>query len=203
MLSKVDSDGYCLMLMEGIVDYRKDESVAINMEEKYIITKTGQLWLMKTTARWDLLGQWKDNTESWTKLSVMKESHPVETAEFVRARGISDRAAFCWWVPSTLKKRDAIISAVNMRVRKMTHKYGIEILTGVEHTKGLDRQNNNTMWMDTLAKEMYNVGAAFEVLDEGQKAPNGWKKVTGHLVWDVKMDLMRKARWVFDGAQDA
>ena len=55
------------------------------------------------------------------------------------------------------------------------------------------------MWMDALAKEMYNIGIAFKVLDEGQQAPNGWKKVTGHLVWDVKMDFMREARWVLDG----
>ena len=55
------------------------------------------------------------------------------------------------------------------------------------------------MWMDALAKEMYNVGAAFEVLDEKEQAPNRWKKVTGYLVWDVKMDFMRKTRWVLDG----
>ena len=42
MLSRVDSDGYSLMLMEGIVDYRKDESVAISMEDKYITTKNSQ-----------------------------------------------------------------------------------------------------------------------------------------------------------------
>ena len=55
------------------------------------------------------------------------------------------------------------------------------------------------MWMDALAKEMYNIGVAFEVLAEGQQAPNGWKRVTGHLVWNMKMDFMRKARWVLDG----
>ena len=55
------------------------------------------------------------------------------------------------------------------------------------------------MWMDALAKDMYNIGVAFKVLDKGQQAPNGWKKVTGHLVWDVKMDFMRKARWVVNG----
>ena len=27
----------------------------------------------------------------------------------------------------------------------------------------------------------------------------GWKKLTGHIVFDVKMDLMRKARWEIDG----
>ena len=117
----------------------------------------------------------------------MKESHPVEMAEFVMARGISDKPAFCWWVPYPLKKKDPIISAINTIVRKVTRKHGIEILTGVEHTKELDRHNDNTMWMDTLAKEMYNVGVAFEVLDEREQAPNGWKKVTGHLVCEDEL----------------
>ena len=46
--------------------------------------------------------------------------------------------------------------------------------------------------------EMYNIGVAFEILAKGQPAPRGWHKVTGHLVWDVKMDFTRKAQWVFD-----
>ena len=40
---------------------------------------------------------------------------------------------------------------------------------------------------------------AFEILDEGVHAPHGWKQVTGHLEWDVKMDFTRKTRWVLDG----
>ena len=72
----------------------------------------------------------------------------------------------------------------------MTHKYGIEIPRA---------RNGNTMWRDTLKKEMYNIRVAFEILDEGAHAPHGWKQVTGHLVWDVKMDFTRKARWVLDG----
>ena len=35
------------------------------------------------------------------------------------------------------------------------------------------------------------------------KAPAGWHLVTGHLVWDVKMDFTRKARWVLDGHKTA
>ena len=30
-------------------------------------------------------------------------------------------------------------------------------------------------------------------------APHGWSKVTGHLVWDVKMDFTHKVYWVLDG----
>ena len=40
---------------------------------------------------------------------------------------------------------------------------------------------------------------AFEILEPGQKAPPGWFKATGHIIFDVKMDFTRKARWVKDG----
>ena len=63
----------------------------------------------------------------------------------------------------------------------------------------VDRKNGNTMWRDALALEMFNVRVAFEILEEGQSAPMGWKKASGHLIWDVKMDLTRKARWVLHG----
>eukprot|EP00957_Ditylum_brightwellii_P048180 3657416-Ditylum_brightwellii.AAC.1 len=31
------------------------------------------------------------------------------------------------------------------------------------------------------------------------KIPGWWTKVTGHIIFNVKMDFMRKARWVLDG----
>ena len=43
--------------------------------------------------------------------------------------------------------------------------------------------------MDSLLKEMGALVVAFEVLEHGQKAPVGWFKSTGHIVWDVKMDF--------------
>eukprot|EP00957_Ditylum_brightwellii_P165490 12599481-Ditylum_brightwellii.AAC.1 len=46
---------------------------------------------------------------------------------------------------------------------------------------------------------MTNIGIAFEVLPDGESAPAGQSKVTGHLIWDVKMDFTLKARWVLDG----
>ena len=35
----------------------------------------------------------------------MKESYPVEVAEYARARGIDKEPAFEWWVSHTMKKR--------------------------------------------------------------------------------------------------
>ena len=199
MLTQVDSDGFSLSLMEGIIDYKHDDSVAIPKTDKYITTARGQRRLRKTTVGWKLLVTWRDQSESWVKLSELKESHPMETAEFAKSRGIDDESAFSWWVPHILKKRNAIISAMKMRIRKTTHKYGIEIPTSVDHAMEIDRKNGNTMWKDALALEMFNVRVTFEILEEGQAAPPGWKKASGHLIWDIKMDFTRKARWVLDG----
>ena len=199
MLTQVDSDGYSLSLMDSIIDHQRDPSQAIPMEEKYIMTKSGQKRLRKATKGWKLLIKWKDKSKAWINLVDMKEVDPVETAEYARARGISNEPAFAWWVPYTLRKREIILAAVKNRIQKTTHKYGIEIPRDVEHAHEIDSRNGNTMWRDALKKQMYNVGVAFEILDEGAHAPHGWKRVTGHLVWDVKMDFTRKARWVLDG----
>jgi hypothetical protein len=129
----------------------------------------------------------------------MKESHPVEVAEFAKARSIADEPTFVWWVPYTLRKRDVILSKLKARICKTTHKYCIEVPTSIEHVYELDREYGNTLWQDALALEMTEIGVAFEVLPEGKIAPPKWKKVSGHLVWNLKMDFTRKARWLLDG----
>jgi hypothetical protein len=124
--------------------------------------------MRETTVGWSLLVKWADGTESWIPLKDLKESHPIETAEFAKAQSIADEPAFAWWVPYTLRKRDIILSKINARIRKTTHKYGIEIPPSVEHAYEIDRANSNT-----LAKEMTEVRVAFEVLEEEMKAPIG------------------------------
>jgi hypothetical protein len=53
MLTQVDSDGFTLTLMEGIVDYRKDEETAVSKQDMYVVTRRGQKRLRKTTTGWD------------------------------------------------------------------------------------------------------------------------------------------------------
>ena len=199
MLSQVDDEGFSTTMMEGIIDHKKDEAVAISKSDAYLTTHTGQRRRQKTTQGWKLLVKWKDGSETWIPLKDLKESHPVEVAEFSKARGIDDEPAFAWWVPYTLRKRDIILAAVKQRVRKTTRKYGIEIPRSVEHAIEIDRKNEDTYWQDAIALEMVNIGVAFEVLEDQKQVPNGWHKVTGHIIFDVKMDFTRKARWVLDG----
>ena len=119
--------------MDSIVDHGKDPSEAIPVEDKYITTKSRQKRLHKTMNGWEVLIKWKDKSKAWIKVVDMKEAHPVETAEFAKARGISNKPAFAWWVPYTCQKREVILAAVKNWIWKTMHKYGVEIPRDVEH----------------------------------------------------------------------
>ena len=102
-------------------------------------------------------------------------------------------------MPYVLQKRDRIISAVKARIKEATHKYGIEVPMTLEDAKRINAKNNNNYWQAAIDKETKNVAVAFEILKQGESAPIGWSKSSGHIIFDVKMDFTRTARWVKDG----
>jgi hypothetical protein len=190
-----DADGFSSSMLYQIIDH-KSSGEAVKLEDKYITTRTGTRRLRETTVGWSFLIQWGDESTQWVDLKVLKESNPVQGGEYVISRGIQNEPAFAWWVPYAMQKRDVIVSAVKSRVKKTTHKYGVEMPSPgtnvVQNAIDLDRRNGTTLWMDSLAKEMGNLMIAFKILDPGQKAPPGWFKATGHIIFDVKMDFTRK-----------
>ena len=80
-----------------------------------------------------------------------------------------------------------------------THKFGIEIPRSVEHAYRLDERNGNTYWRDAIKKEMTNVIVAFDILEDDENLPVHFKQLGVHLIFDVEMDMTRKARLVADG----
>ena len=83
----------------------------------------------KTTKGWYLLCLWKDGSTMWSPLKDLKESNPVDIAEYVVGNGISEESAFAWWVLYTLKKIDHIIAKVKARFLEKSHKFGVEVPT--------------------------------------------------------------------------
>ena len=74
-----------------------------------------------------------------------------------------DETAFAWWFPFTLKKKDNIISKVKSQIKKVTHKYGLEVPRNVTHAYELNNKNNNTLWAGDINKKTANVRVAFYV----------------------------------------
>jgi hypothetical protein len=132
-----DADSYSSSLPYEIVDH-KSSGEATKTADKYLLTKTGTKRMRQTNQGWKFLVQWANGTRQWIDLKILKESNPVQVAEYVTARNIADESAFAWWVPYVLRKRDVIVSAVTTRVRKTSHKYGIELPTSVKHAIEID-----------------------------------------------------------------
>ena len=59
----------------------------------------------------------------------------------------------------------------------------------------IDEETGTTFWRDAIAKEMKNVMTAFEFRND-DKMPIGHKKIDCHMIFDIKIDLTRKARLV-------
>ena len=198
MYAQIDADGRHSLLMDSIIDHRCNEH-AVTHDNMYVVTKRGNKQLRKTTIGWELKVLWKDGSTDWISLKDLKESNPVNIAEYAVAHKIDKEPAFLWWVPYTLRKRDVIVAAINARVTKATHKYGIRVPQSVKEALAIDKENGNTLWQDAIAKEMSNVMVAFDILEENQNLPPGYTKASGHIIFEVKMDFRRKARYVKDG----
>ena len=197
ILSQVDEDGFSLALLDEVIGHRTNGH-AIPKEEKYINTKRGRK-LRKSTVGWEMNVLWRDGSTSWIPLKELKESNPVEIAEYAVANGIQDESAFVWWVPYTLKKRDVIIAAVNKRVRQTNYKYGHRVPRTVKEALQLDKINGNNRWRKAIDKEMGNVLVAFNILENDERLPVNYTKASVHLIFDVKMTGEYKARLVKDG----
>ena len=92
----------------------------------------------------------------------MKESYPVEVAEYAEAVGISDEPAFSWLTAHVLKKRQRIIVTVSKIYHKLTHIFGIRVPKTVEEALALDKENWNNLWWKATQKDMGVVKMAFK-----------------------------------------
>jgi hypothetical protein len=127
------------------------------MANKYFLTSSGTKRMRQTTQGWKFLVEWSNGLRQWINLKLLKESNPVQVGEYATFRNIAEEPAFAWWVSYVLRKRDAIVRAVNSCIHLISQKYGIELPNSVKHTIDIDCKNKNTFWQDALKKE----GATF------------------------------------------
>ena len=205
MFSQVDSEGHHYQLLKEISDHRSTNE-ALKISEGYYTRKGGDKVPKKTTRGWELLVEWKDGSSQWIPLKDLKVSNPIELAEYSVANKIDKEPAFNWWVKEVLRRRNRIISKVKAKYWRTTHKFGIRVPKTVEQAMKMDEENQNTLWYDSIQKEMKNVRVAFNVEeditpDQARKTWNGYQEIKCHIIFDIKMDgkFTRKARFVAGG----
>ncbi len=94
---------------------------------------------------------------------------------------------------------DTYYQGYKTRYEKRTHKYGIHTPKSVEEAYAIDQENGNDLQHQAILKEMKDNAQAFHFLDPGESIPVGSQWVPFHMIFDVKVDLTRKARFVAGG----
>ena len=200
MFATVDEEGHRHLLLDSIIDTRKSAE-AVDKADAFIQSSNGTRRRRETTKGWEVLIQWKDGTTTWSKLKDVKDSYPIQLAEYAIQNHIDDEPAFAWWTSYVLKKKSRIISKVKSKYWERTHKYGIRIPKNVKEAIEIDKANENTLWWTALMQEMKNVRPAFEVHEGDASKLVGYQKIKCHVIWDVKLgeNFRRKARLVAGG----
>jgi hypothetical protein len=184
--------------MSAFVDHKKDGH-AVEIADGFVQNGSNRHKRI-TTKGWKLCVEWKDGPTTWERLADLKESYPIEVAEYAVARDLTEEPAFAWWVTSVLRKRNRIIAAVKRTYHKQNHKFGIKVPRDWDEAVKLDGENGNSLWQDAVRKDMTNVKVAFKVLDDGETVPPCSQEINCRHIFDIKMeDFRRKARLVAGG----
>jgi Reverse transcriptase (RNA-dependent DNA polymerase) len=168
---QVDDEGRQFILIDLIKDHQKD-ATAFPRGNMYV-QHAGNNRQMRRTMK--LLVQWKDGTTTCVTLKDFKESNPVEVAQYAVDNKIESEPAFAWWVRDLIWQKDWMIA--------------LEI----------DRATGTDLWRRAIEKELLNVKPAFQIVEEDVKVPVGYQFIKCHMIFDVKMDFSRKARFVATG----
>ena len=184
LLNKATEDGYHLWTFKEILDHRFRK-------------KNGKTFI-EVKVLWDI------NEESWEELNKMKADDPVTVSKYAEAKGLMDKP-YWKWTRRYLKNKKKFLRLCRQvfLARKRTgpiYKFGVQVPRNTKEALLFDKQNNNTLWKEAIAKEMSKI-TEFQVFKTPQdgKPPPGYKKIPCHMIYDVKFDGRRKARFVAGG----
>ena len=208
IFAQCDDAGRRQAILDEIIDHKRDGR-ALRVDNGYVTTKRGRRVPKNTTKGWKILCQWKDGSSDWVDLKYVKGSNPIELAEYAVANRIQEKPAFKWWVSETLRVRNRIIGKVKSRYWKTSHKYGARLPHSVQEALQIDKETGTDFWWKAIQKEMKKVMIAFDY-DESVTPQQirdglardryvGFQEIKCHMIFDIKMDLTRKARFVAGG----
>ena len=158
---------------------------------------------------WKVLVEWESGERSWEPIKNIFSGDRYILAEYARDHGLLDK----WDSPKMKIKKAAknsknllrMINQAKLRSHRTTpvYKNGHKVPRNHQQAMDLDRINNNTNWADAELLEK-NQLFQYETFDDrghrsSNRAPDGYKKINLHFVYDVKHDGRHKARVVAGG----
>ncbi len=133
LYAQVDVDGNRFLLLKEIIDHKTD-ATALSKSDAMVMNVNGSRNPTHrfTTKGWSLLCQWADGSTSWEPLCNLRESNPIELAQYAEAHSLLEEPAFPWWAKDALRRSKRIIKKIKSNYWQRTHKYGIRLPKSVQ-----------------------------------------------------------------------
>ena len=82
LFDQTGDNGWDTGVFSEIIGLRRDDNVAVPRSRETVTSFNGQTRNVITTKGWDVHVKWQGQSTSWLSLNVVKESYPVELADF-------------------------------------------------------------------------------------------------------------------------
>ena len=149
--------------------------------------------------------EWEDGSITYEPLSVIAADDPVSCAIYARDNDLLHLPG--WrrfkFIVRNQKKLKRMLNQAKLQSfrRGPIYKYGFRIPRNYKEAMYLDKLNGNTRWFDAVTLERTQLldYSTFKDLGYAAKAPEGYKRIRCHFIFDVKHDGRHKARLVAGG----
>ena len=151
--------------------------------------------------------EWENGEVTTEPLRVIAADDPVSCAIYARDNGILHLPGWKRF-RSIARRQKTFTRMINQaKLRSFNtaprFKYGFEVPRNYAHAMQLDERNGNDKWKIAVETELSQIKEYQAFRDHEHKdkvrAPEGYKRITVHLVFDVKHDGRHKARLVAGG----
>jgi hypothetical protein len=154
---------------------------------------------------YNVMIEWENGEITSEPLSIIAADDPVSCALYARDNNLLDNDGWKRFkgIAKRQQKLTRMVNQAKLRSYRTApkYKYGYEIPRDFMHAKQLDAQCGNNQWQEATTLELHQLQDYNTFKDYGHRgdAPNGFKKIRTHLVFDCKHDGRHKARMVADG----
>jgi hypothetical protein len=151
--------------------------------------------------------EWENGEISYEPLTLIKDDDPITVSKYAMENNMLELPG---WrslkrYARRQKKLSRLVNQVRLRSFRTSprYKYGFRVPRDWNEAVRLDKENDNHKWHIARDTEMNQLDEYLTFIDKGKfskhKIPRGYKKITAHLIFDVKHDGRHKARMVAGG----
>jgi hypothetical protein len=187
MLYNTEEDKYMSWEFHKVVDYCKEKGDVNSSSHKCLL-------------------EWNDinKNKSWVNYFALSLSNLKPIISFSRNNNLLDKMPF-YHLTQYCRSNTAVDIARILKASTspagIKYKFGIQVPKGIKNATDLDKKNGNQLWQNAIKTELKQLTdhQTFIVLDSEEDIPTGYQKIPYHMVFDVKYDLIHKARLVAGG----